>query len=406
MPATAGICDDRIVTDDPLTGEQALARVFCLDDLLPDAARRWQQVARTVARDVLAPTIEDDFETQRLRAEHIPALGEAGLLGMHLHGYGCAGASAVSYGAACLEVEAVDSGWRTFVSVQGSLAMTAISTFGSDDQKRRWLPEMAAGRAVGCFALTEPAGGSDPAAMTTFARRDGADWLLSGTKRWIGLASIADVAVVWAQTDEGVRGFVVPTDSAGFTARPITGKRAMRTSIQCDIDLDDVRLPDDARLPDARGLRGPFTCLNEARFGIAWGAMGAARTCLEVAVDRARTRHVFGAPIGARQLIQAQLADMLLEYEKGALLALHLGQLRDAGTLTPAQLSVAKLNNVREAIRIAGQARSILAGDGITDEFPVMRHMANLEAVRTYEGTDEIHALILGRELTGSDAFS
>lgn len=389
----------------PRSGAQALAGVFCIDDHLPDDAREWQRVARSVARDVLAPTIEDDFEAQRFRAEHIPALGEAGLLGMHLHGHGCAGASAVAYGAACLEVEAVDSGWRTFVSVQGSLAMTAIATFGSEEQKQRWLPGLAAGRAVGCFALTEPAGGSDPAAMTTFARRDGADWVLRGRKRWIGLASVADVAVVWAQTDDGVRGFLVPTDSPGFTARVIPGKRAMRTSIQCDVEFDDVRLPDDARLPEARGLRGPFTCLNEARFGIAWGAMGAARTCLEVAVDRARTRQVFGAPIGARQLIQAQLADMLLEYEKGALLALHLGLSKDAGALAPAQLSVAKLNNVREAIRIAGAARGILAGDGITDEFPVMRHLANLEAVRTYEGTDEIHALILGRELTGVAAF-
>jgi glutaryl-CoA dehydrogenase len=386
--------------------DDALARVFRIDDLLPDDARRWQSVARTLARNVLAPTIEDDFEAQRFRAEHIPALGEAGLLGMHLHGYGCAGASATSYGAACLEIEAIDSGWRTFVSVQGSLAMTAIATFGSEQQKQRWLPELAAGRAVGCFALTEPAGGSDPAAMTTVARRDGSDWVIDGRKRWIGLATVADVAVVWAQTDDGVRGFLVPTDSPGFSAQAIPGKRAMRTSIQCDIELVGVRVPDDARLPDARGLRGPFTCLNEARFGIVWGAMGAARTCLEVAVDRARTREVFGAPIGARQLIQAQLADMLLEYEKGALLALHLGRLRDAGALTPAQLSVGKLNNVREAIRIAGAARSILAGDGITDEFPVMRHMANLEAVRRYEGTDEIHALVLGRELTDASAFA
>jgi glutaryl-CoA dehydrogenase len=248
--------------------DDALARVFRIDDLLPDDARRWQSVARTLARNVLAPTIEDDFEAQRFRAEHIPALGEAGLLGMHLHGYECAGASATSYGAACLEIEAIDSGWRTFVSVQGSLAMTAIATFGSEQQKQRWLPELAAGRAVGCFALTEPAGGSDPAAMTTVARRDGSDWVIDGRKRWIGLATVADVAVVWAQTDDGVRGFLVPTDSPGFSAQAIPGKRAMRTSIQCDIELDGVRVPDDARLPDARGLRGPFTCLNEARFGI------------------------------------------------------------------------------------------------------------------------------------------
>lgn len=388
-------------------GQDALAAVFCIDDLLPDEARSWQQRARTLSRELLAPTIEDDFDTQRFRAEHIVAFGEAGLLGMALNGYGCAGgASALSYGAVCLEVESVDSGWRTFLSVQGSLAMTAIAEFGSADQKEQWLPALASGQAVGCFALTEAAGGSDPAAMTTTARRDGDDWVLHGAKRWIGLASVADVAVVWARAEDGIRGFVVPTDSPGFSARPIAGKRAMRTSIQCDVDLDDVRLPAGAALPEARGLRAPFTCLNEARFGIAWGAMGAARSCLEAAVGRARTREVFGGPIGGRQLIQAQLADMLVEYEKGVLLALQLGRLKDAGTLTPAQLSIGKLNNVREAIRIAGAARSILAGDGITGEFPVMRHMANLEAVRTYEGTDEIHALILGRALTGLDAFS
>jgi glutaryl-CoA dehydrogenase len=381
--------------------------LFGTDALVGEEDRAIRDTVRRYVEDRILPDIADWYEAGRIPARELAKeLGKLGVLGMHLHGYGCAGASATSYGAACLEIEAIDSGWRTFVSVQGSLAMTAIATFGSEQQKQRWLPELAAGRAVGCFALTEPAGGSDPAAMTTVARRDGSDWVIDGRKRWIGLATVADVAVVWARTDDGVRGFLVPTDSPGFSAQAIPGKRAMRTSIQCDIELVGVRVPDDARLPDARGLRGPFTCLNEARFGIVWGAMGAARTCLEVAVDRARTREVFGAPIGARQLIQAQLADMLLEYEKGALLALHLGRLRDAGALTPAQLSVGKLNNVREAIRIAGAARSILAGDGITDEFPVMRHMANLEAVRTYEGTDEIHALVLGRELTDASAFA
>ena len=253
--------------------EDAVAGVFCVDDLLPDDARHWQRTARRLAREVLAPTIEDDFDAQRLRAEHIPALGEAGLLGMHLHGYGCAGASATAYGAACLEIESVDSGWRTFVSVQGSLTMTAIAQYGSEQHKQRWLPELAAGRAVGCFALTEPAGGSDPAAMTTFARREGTDWVLRGRKRWIGLASLARIAVVWARTDDGVRGFLVPTDARGVTARPIPGKRAMRTSIQCDIDLDDVHLPSDAVLPDAHGLRAPFTAWTRpdtASPGVRW----------------------------------------------------------------------------------------------------------------------------------------
>jgi glutaryl-CoA dehydrogenase len=324
---------------------------------------------------------------------------------MHLEGYGCAGASAVSYGLACLELEAADSGWRTFVSVQGSLAMTAIHRYGSEEQKQRWLPRMAAGEAIGCFALTEPTGGSDPASMETRARRDGDDWVLDGRKRWIGLASVAEVAVVWAQTDDGVRGFLVPTSTPGFTAEPIGGKLSMRASIQCDLFLDDCRLPADAILPGASGLSGPFSCLNEARFGIIWGSMGAARSCLEAAIARSRTREVFGAPIGARQLVQERLADMLVEYEKGVLLALHIGRRKDAGALSHAQISVGKLNNVREAIAIASAARTILGGDGITNEFPVMRHLANLESVRTYEGTDDIHTLILGRELTGISAF-
>jgi glutaryl-CoA dehydrogenase len=264
---------------------------------------------------------------------------------------------------------------------------------------------MAAGEAIGCFALTEPTGGSDPASMETRARRDGDDWVLDGRKRWIGLASVAEVAVVWAQTDDGVRGFLVPTSTPGFTAEPIGGKLSMRASIQCDLFLDDCRLPADAILPGASGLSGPFSCLNEARFGIIWGSMGAARSCLEAAIARSRTREVFGAPIGARQLVQERLADMLVEYEKGVLLALHIGRRKDAGALSHAQISVGKLNNVREAIAIASAARTILGGDGITNEFPVMRHLANLESVRTYEGTDDIHTLILGRELTGISAF-
>ncbi|MES1169389.1 MAG: acyl-CoA dehydrogenase family protein, partial [Leifsonia sp.] len=295
----------------------------------------------------------------------------------------------------CLELESADSSWRTFVSVQGSLAMTAIHLHGSEEQKDEWLPPLARGEAIGCFALTEPSGGSDPASMLTTARQDGGDWVLTGTKRWIGLASIADVAVVWDKDADGVvRGFLVPTSTPGFSATPITGKLSMRASIQCDITLDEVRVPASAVLPGAHGLSGPFACLNEARFGIVWGAMGAARSCLEAAIGRARSREVFGAPIGGRQLIQAQLADMFVEYEKGVLLALHLARAKERGTLTPAQISVGKLNAVREALKIAQQARAILGGDGITNEFPVMRHLANLESVRTYEGTDEIHQLV------------
>jgi glutaryl-CoA dehydrogenase len=306
------------------------------------------------------------------------------------------------------------------VSVQGSLAMSAIHKYGSEEQKQRWLPGMAKGELIGCFALTEPQGGSDPAAMTTTARRVGDEWVIDGAKRWIGLASLADVAVVWARVDDAsgpngdhgagpsggaVRGFLVPTSTPGFTATPIDGKLSMRASVQCDIELDGVRLPADAVLPGASGLSGPFGCLNEARYGIVWGAMGAARACFEAAVERSTVREVFGRPIGQNQLTQAKLADMLLELEKGILLALHLGRLKERGQLTPVQISVGKLNSVREALEIAHQARTILGGDGITNAFPVMRHAANLESVRTYEGTDEIHQLILGRALTGLSAF-
>lgn len=383
-----------------------LQQVFDYDDLLSPTEREWQAKARAFARERILPVIDDDAEHARFRRELVAPLGEQGFLGMHLSGYGCAGAGAVAYGLVCLELEAADSAWRTFVSVQGSLAMSAIHKYGSEAQKEQWLPRMARGEAIGCFALTEAHGGSDPAAMSTTARRDGDGWVLEGTKRWIGLASVADVAVVWAATGDGVRGFLVPTDSPGFTATPIDGKLAMRASIQCDIVLDGVRLPEDAILPGAAGLSGPFGCLNEARFGIVWGVMGAARACLEAALERSTSRSVFGKPIGQHQLTQAKLADMLLEYEKGILLAHRLGRLKDSGALTPAQISVGKLNNVREALEIAHTARAILAGDGITSEWPVMRHAANLEAVRTYEGTDDIHALVIGRALTGLAAFA
>jgi glutaryl-CoA dehydrogenase len=381
--------------------------VFALDELITEEERAWQRKARAFATDRILPVIDDDFENKHFRHELVGELGAAGFLGMQLTGYGCAGAGPVAYGLVCLELESADSSWRTFVSVQGSLAMTAIHTHGSEEQKTEWLPRMARGEAIGCFGLTEPSGGSDPGAMQTTARRDGGEWVIDGTKRWIGLASIADIAVIWAKdaSDGAVRGFLVPTSTPGFAATPIDGKLSMRASIQCDVVLDGVRVPESAMLPGAHGLSGPFACLNEARFGITWGAMGAARSCLEAALSRARIREVFGHPIGSRQLIQAQLADMFVEYEKGVLLALHLGRLKERGALTPAQISVGKLNNVREALRIAQTARSILGGDGITNAFPVMRHLANLESVRTYEGTDEIHQLVLGRELTGFSAF-
>ncbi|WP_243064361.1 acyl-CoA dehydrogenase family protein [Humibacter sp. RRB41] len=381
--------------------------VFDLDALLSADEIAWRRKARAFATERILPIIEDDFENKHFRRELIPELAEAGFLGMHITGHGCAGAGPVAYGLVCNELEAADSGWRTFVSVQGSLAMSAIAKHGSEEQKTAWLPRMAAGEVIGCFALTEPAGGSDPAAMTTRAVRDGDDWVIDGAKRWIGLASVAHIAIVWAKDDEGVvRGFIVPTESAGFAATPIDGKLSMRASIQCDVRLEGVRVPESARLPEAKGLSAPFACLNEARYGIVWGAMGAARSCLEAAIERSRGREVFGAPIGSRQLIQAKLADMFVEYEKGMLTALHLGRLKEKGSITPVQISVGKLNSVREALEIAHTSRAILAGDGITDAFPVMRHAANLEAVRTYEGTDEIHQLVIGRELTGMGAFA
>lgn len=380
--------------------------VFDFHALLSPEEKEWAMKARDFAQTEIRPVIEDDFDKKYFRKELIPLIAQQGFLGMHIKGYGCAGASAVSYGLVCLEMEAVDSGWRTFVSVQGSLAMSAISKYGTEEQKNYWLPQMAKGEKLGCFGLTEPHGGSDPANMKTTAVLEGDTWVLNGAKRWIGLATLADLCIVWAMTDEGVRGFIVPTDTPGFVATAIDGKLAMRASIQCDIELTDVRLPADAILPGAQGLSGPFGCLNEARYGIIWGAMGAARACLDAAISRSKEREVFGKAIGSFQITQAKLADMTLEYEKGVLLALHIGRQKDAGTLNLAQISVGKLNSVREALKIAREARTILGGDGITGEFPVMRHMANLEAVRTYEGTDEIHQLVIGRALTGLNAFS
>ena len=380
--------------------------LMALDSLLRPEERQWRDRTRAWVQERVLPVIEDDFDRKYFRRELVEEMGSLGVLGMHLSGYGCAGAGAVSYGLVCLELEAGDSAWRTLISVQGSLAMSAIHKHGSEEQRAHWLPQLATGRAIGCFGLTEPGAGSDPSSMTTYARRDGSDWVLDGRKRWIGLASEAAVAVIWAKTDEGIRGFLVPTDTPGFRAEDIPDKHALRASVQCDVYLDGCRLPADAVLPGAQGLRGPFGILNEARYGIVWGALGAARTCLTTALEHSLQRQVFGRPLAGFQLTQAKLAEMAVEYQKGFLLALHLGRRKDEGSLTPSEISVGKLNNVREAIRTASTARTILGGDGVTSQFPVMRHMANLEAVRTYEGTDEVHLLVLGQALTGIRAFA
>ena len=377
-----------------------------LDALLSAEELAWRDTVRAFVRDRIKPNIKDWYENAVFPAEIVPEMGRLGLLGAHLSGYGCPGRSAVEYGLAALELEAGDSGLRTFVSVQGSLAMSAIYKFGTEAQKQRWLPRMAAGELIGCFGLTEPEAGSDPASMTTTARQDGDGWVINGAKRWIGLASIADIAVIWARTEDGIRGFLVPTGTAGFTATPIEPKLAMRASIQCDIDLADVRLPADAILPGAEGLRGPFACLNEARYGIIWGAMGAARDAYEAALAYALNRRQFGKPIASFQLTQEKLVDMVLEIGKGLLVALHIGRMKDAGTLVPEQISFGKLNNVRTAIAIARQARTILGGNGVALEYSPMRHASNLEGVRTYEGTDEVHILIMGRAITGIPAFT
>jgi len=377
-----------------------------LDALLSAEELTWRDTVRTFVGDRIRPNIKDWYEKAVFPVEIVPEMGRLGLLGTHLRGYGCPGRSAVQYGLAALELEAGDSGLRTFVSVQGSLAMSAIAKFGTEEQKERWLPGMAAGELIGCFGLTEPEAGSDPASMTTTARKDGGGWVINGAKRWIGLASIADIAVIWARTEDGIRGFLVPTGTPGFTATPIEPKLAMRASIQCDIALADVRVPAEAILPGAAGLSGPFSCLNEARYGIIWGAMGAARDAYEAALAYALERRQFGKPIASFQLTQEKLVDMVLEIQKGLLVALHLGRMKDAGTLIPEQISFGKLNNVRTAISIARQARTILGGNGVALEYSPMRHASNLEGVRTYEGTDEIHILIIGRAITGIAAFS
>ncbi|MCZ2527438.1 acyl-CoA dehydrogenase [Streptomyces sp. SCUT-3] len=378
-----------------------------LDDLLSDEDRAVRDTVRRWAGERVLPFVAEWYESGELPGirELARELGSIGALGMSLEGYGCAGASAVQYGLACLELEAADSGIRSLVSVQGSLAMYAIHRFGSEEQKQQWLPRMASGEVIGCFALTEPDHGSDPAAMRTTAKRDGSDWVLTGRKMWITNGSVAGVAVVWARTDEGVRGFVVPTDAPGFSAPEIKHKWSLRASVTSELVLDGVRLPADAVLPGATGLRGPLSCLSHARYGIVWGSMGAARACFESALEYSRTREQFGKPIGGFQLTQGKLADMAVELHKGILLAHHLGRRMDAGRLRPEQISFGKLNNVREAIEICRTARTILGANGISLEYPVMRHATNLESVLTYEGTVEMHQLVLGKALTGLDAF-
>ena len=388
-------------------GATAATDFLAIDSLLNDDELLLRDTVRRYVDERIVPHVADWFERGTFPTETVgPELGALGLLGMHLEGYGCAGSSATAYGLACLELEAGDSGLRSFMSVQGSLAMFPIRAHGSEQQRQRWLPAMAAGEAVGCFGLTEPDAGSDPGAMRTRARRQGDDWVLNGTKMWITNGSVADVAVVWAQTDDGVRGFVVPTDTPGFTANDIGKKLSLRASVTSELVLDNVRLPAEAALPGVVGMRGPLSCLNEARFGILFGAVGAARACYEAALAYAAERNAFGGPISRFQLTQQKLVEMMIATQRGALLALHLGRLRDAGKLTAPQISVGKLDNVRMALEVARTARGVLGANGITLEYPVIRHMNNLESVYTYEGTHEIHTLILGQALTGQPAFS
>jgi glutaryl-CoA dehydrogenase len=377
-----------------------------LDADLPDEDRLLRDTVRKFADDRLRPHIRDWYEEGILPARDLAReFGALGVLGMHLDGYGCAGASATQYGLACAEVEAVDSGLRSLVSVQGSLAMFAIHAYGSDEHKERWLPAMARGEAIGCFGLTEPDSGSDPGSMRTRATRDGDDWILNGTKMWITNGSIADVAVVWARTDDGVRGFLVETGTPGFSAQDVHHKLSLRASVTSSLAFDDVRLPASAELPDARGLRGPLSCLTEARYGIVWGVTGAARDALESTVEYATTRTQFGKPIAAFQLTQRKLAEMAVSLNHARLTAQRLGALKDAGRIKPTHISFGKFANVRAALEICREARSILGGSGITTEYPVLRHALNLETVYTYEGTHEVHTLVLGQALTGLDAF-
>ena len=377
-----------------------------IDDQLSEEERLVRDTVRAFAADRIMPHIADWFEAGTLPRELAPELGKLGLLGMHLTGYGCAGMGPVAYGVTCREMEAADSGLRSLVSVQGSLAMFPIWKYGSEEQKQEWLPRMAAGEAVGCFGLTEPDHGSDPSSMTTRAEiHNGNDWILSGTKMWITNGSIADIAVVWAQTPDGIRGFLVPRGARGFTASNIHKKLSLRASVTSELHFDEVRLPADAVLPGVTGLKGPLSCLSEARYGILWGVTGAARSCYAAAAEYSRTREQFGRKIGGFQLTQAKLAWMLADLSRAQLLALHLGRLKEAGKITPEQVSLGKMANVRTAIDVARQARTVLGANGITLEDPVIRHANNLESVLTYEGTEEIHTLALGQAITGISAY-
>ncbi len=380
--------------------------LYNIDRLLSEEERMVRDTVRQFVRERVLPIIGEHFEAGTFPRELIPAIAELDLLGMHIHGYGCAGLSAVCYGLACQELEAGDSGLRSFVSVQGSLAMFPISAFGSEEQKQKWLPQMAQGKVIGCFGLTEPDSGSDPGSMRTTARRDGNTYVLNGTKMWITNGGIADIAIVWARAEDGVRGFIVERGTPGFTTSDIHHKLSLRASITSELHFEDCRIPTENMLPNVRGLRGPLSCLNEARYGIAWGATGAARACYEVALDYAKTRVQFNRPIARFQLVQQKLAIIATELVKAQLLSLQLGRLKDEGLLHPVQVSVAKRNNVREALKTAREARSILGANGITLEYPISRHSNNLESVYTYEGTDDIHTLIIGQAITGENAFS
>jgi glutaryl-CoA dehydrogenase len=404
-PFTLAEDDQKGHDDMPRSTEPVGSDLLKIDDELSDEERLVRDTVRKFAADRIMPYIADWFEAGTLPTDIVPELGQLGLLGMHLKGYGCAGMGPIAYGVTCREMEAADSGLRSLVSVQGSLAMFPIWKYGSEEQKNEWLPRMAAGQAIGCFGLTEPDHGSDPSSMKTHAIRKGSDWVLSGSKMWITNGSIADVAVVWARTEEGIKGFIVPRAARGFTARNIHKKLSLRASVTSELHFDDVQLPADSVLPGVTGLKGPLSCLSEARFGIVWGATGAARSCLEAAIDYATTREQFGRKIGGFQLTQAKLAWMLADLQRAQLLALHLGRLKEAGKITPEQVSLGKMCNVRAAIEIARQARTILGANGVTLEYPVIRHENNLESVLTYEGTEEIHILAIGQALTGLSAY-
>lgn len=397
---------NEVMSHTPVSAERPNPKDFlAIDALLDSEERLLRDTVRSFVADRVLPDVADWFEAGTFPVEMAKEMGTLGLLGMHLDGYGCAGTSNVAYGLACTELEYGDSGVRSFVSVQGSLSMFPIWAYGSEEQKQEWLPPMAAGEAIGCFGLTESDAGSDPSGMRTVARRDGGDWVLDGSKMWITNGGVADVAIVWARTDDGIRGFIVPADTPGFSTNDIHQKMSLRASVTSELVLDGVRLPESAMLPGVVGLKGPLSCLSEARFGILFGAVGAARACFEAALDYAGERQMFGKPIGSFQLIQRQLTEMMIGVNRGMLMALHLGRMKDEGKITAAHISMGKMDNVRMALDVARTARSVLGANGITLEYPAIRHMNNLESVYTYEGTNEIHTLILGQALTGISAF-